>query len=221
PRADTYKKVASGVMILTLSAELSEYIVWFKPEHLEIVTWAGNPEKPVEINADGTAKISPRNSFEAWAQEVSGKSEPWNDEEIKSVTRLRAEVSYAITQKAGAIRMLNERLKQAYEELDTFSFTISHDLKNPLSTIKGYAQMLAKTSNLETRTQDVLTKIDSKVDRMNSMINEVLEYSRIGRVEIKPVEVAVASLIDDIIRDLKLVYNADHLKVNIKNTPSV
>lgn len=221
PEADAYKKVASGMMILTLSAELSEYIIWFKPEHLEVVTWAGNPEKPAEVNADGTVNISPRTSFEAWAQEVSGKSEPWNDEEIKSVTRLRAEVSYAINQKAGAIRTLNERLKQAYEELDTFSFTISHDLKNPLSTIKGYAQMLSKTAKLEPRASDVLNKIDSKVDRMNSMINEVLEYSRIGRLELNPVEVDVATIIDDHIRDLKLVYNAEHVKVNIHNTPSV
>lgn len=221
PEADAYKKIASGIMILTLSAELTEYIMWFKPEHLEIVTWAGNPEKAVELNADGTTNISPRASFEAWSQEVSGKSAPWNDEEIKSVTRLRAEVSYAITQKAGAIRVLNERLKQAYEELDTFSFTISHDLKNPLSTIKGYAQMLAKNPTLEPRAQELLIKIDSKVDRMNAMINEVLEYSRIGRLDLQPVSIDVATIIDDHIRDLKLVYNADHLKINIKNTPTV
>lgn len=221
PQADAFKKDASGIMVLTLSAELNEYIIWFKPEHLEIVTWAGNPEKPVEIAADGTAKLSPRHSFEAWSQEVSGKSELWNDEEIKSVTRLRAEVSYAINQKAGAIRMLNERLKQAYEELDTFSFTISHDLKNPLSTIKGYAQMLTKTAGLESRTLDVLSKIDGKVDKMNSMINEVLEYSRIGRLELKLVDVDVNTIIHEHIKDLKLVYNADHVKVNIGNTPLI
>jgi chemotaxis family two-component system sensor kinase Cph1 len=219
--ADAYKKVASGIMVLTLSAELSEYIIWFKPEHIENIAWAGNPDKPAEISNDGTLKISPRHSFEAWAQEVSGKSEPWSDEEIKSVTRLRAEVTYAINQKAGAIRTLNERLKQAYEELDTFSFTISHDLKNPLSTIKGYAQMLTKNPSLEPRAQDVLSKIDSKVNKMNSMINEVLEYSRIGRLELKPVDVDVASIIHEHIKDLKLVYDADHLKVNIGNTPAV
>lgn len=221
PEADVYKKVASGIMVLTLSAGLSEYIIWFKPEHLEIVTWAGDPNKPVEMTSEGTMKISPRHSFEAWAQEVSGKSEAWEDEEIKSVTRLRTEVSYAINQKAGAIRMLNERLKQAYDELDTFSFTISHDLKNPLSTIKGYAQMLTKTSNLESRAQDVLSKIDGKVDRMNSMINEVLEYSRIGRLDLKPVEVDVATIVDEHVKDLKLVYDADHLKVNIGKIPPI
>jgi chemotaxis family two-component system sensor kinase Cph1 len=221
PEADAFKKEASGVMVLTLSAELSEYIIWFKPERLEVVTWAGNPDKPVEITADGTAKISPRHSFEAWSQEVSGKSEPWNDEEIKSVARLRTEVSYAINQKASAIRTLNERLKQAYEELDTFSFTISHDLKNPLSTIKGYAQMLSRNATIEPRAQEILAKIDSKVDKMNSMVNEVLEYSRIGRLELKPVEVDVALIIHEHIKDLKLVYDAEHLKVNIAATPTI
>jgi chemotaxis family two-component system sensor kinase Cph1 len=221
PEADGFKKEASGIMVLTLSAELREYIIWFKPERLEVVTWAGNPDKPVEIAADGSSKISPRHSFDAWAQEVSGKSEPWNDEEIKSVTRLRTEVMYAINQKASAIRTLNERLKQAYEELDTFSFTISHDLKNPLSTIKGYAQMLAKTPDLQQRAQDVLSKIDGKVDKMNSMINEVLEYSRIGRLELKPIEVDVVPIIQELIKDLKLVYDAEHLKVNIGATPTV
>jgi chemotaxis family two-component system sensor kinase Cph1 len=221
PEADAYKKVASGIMVLTLSAGLSEYIIWFKPERLEIVTWAGDPNKPADMTSEGTMKISPRHSFEAWAQEVSGKSEPWEDEEIISVTRLRTEVSYAINQKASAIRILNERLKQAYDELDTFSFTISHDLKNPLSTIKGYAQMLTKTSNLESRTQDVLSKIDGKVDRMNSMINEVLEYSRIGRMDLNPIAVDVMPLIDEHIKDLKLVYNAHHLKVNVGKTPVI
>ncbi|MFD2147726.1 ATP-binding protein [Mucilaginibacter antarcticus] len=219
--ADAYKKVASGLMVLTLSAELSEYILWFKPEHIASINWAGNPDKPVEIATDGSMQISPRHSFDAWAQEVSGKSEPWVDEEIKSVARLRTEVTYAINQKAGAIRMLNERLKQAYEELDTFSYTISHDLKNPLSTIKGYAQMLIKTSTLESKTRDVLSKINSKVDKMNEMINEVLEYSRIGRLDLKPVNVEVAAMIQEHIKDLKLGYNAAHLKVNIGNTPAI
>jgi chemotaxis family two-component system sensor kinase Cph1 len=221
PEADAFKKLASGILVLTLSAELSEYIIWFKPERLEVVTWAGNLDKPMETAADGSLKISPRHSFEAWSQEVSGKSEPWGDEEIKSVTRLRTEASYAINQKAGAIRTLNERLKQAYEELDTFSYTISHDLKNPLSTIKGYAQALSRDPNLAPRTQEVLSKIDNRADRMNAMINEVLEYSRIGRLELKPVKVEVGGILEDHIKDLKIAFNADHAKITIKNTPAV
>ncbi|MFD0748713.1 ATP-binding protein [Mucilaginibacter calamicampi] len=221
PEAAAFKHVASGVMVLTLSHELSEYIIWFKPEHIETITWAGNPEKAAEVSADGTMKISPRKSFEAWSQQVSSKSQPWLDEEIKSAMRLKAEVSYAINQKAGAIRMLNERLKQAYEELDTFSFTISHDLKNPLSTIKGYAQMLTRDSSMQPRALETLNRISNRVDKMNSMINEVLDYSRIGRQDIVPVEVDLSTIINEHIRDLKIGYNADNLKVHIGKMPVV
>lgn len=221
PESGAYKHVASGIMVLTLSHDLSEYIIWFKPEHIQTITWAGNPDKPAEVGADGTLTISPRKSFQAWSQQVSGKSQPWLDEEIKSAMRLKAEVSYAINQKASAIRILNERLKQAYEELDTFSFTISHDLKNPLSTIKGYAQMLARDTTLPPRVQDTLNRISNRVDKMNLMINEVLDYSRIGRQEITPVEVDLNAIITDHIKDLKVGYNADKLKVQIGHLPVV
>jgi light-regulated signal transduction histidine kinase (bacteriophytochrome) len=149
------------------------------------------------------------------------RSAPWTAEDIKSATRLKTEVIYAINQKAGAIRQLNERLKQAYEELDTFSFTISHDLKNPLSTIKGYSQMLSRNGQIEPKMQEVLSKITGKVDKMNSMINEVLEYSRIGRTELKPVAVDVSTIVNEQIRDLKMAYDADHLKVDLGDLPTV
>jgi chemotaxis family two-component system sensor kinase Cph1 len=219
--AEHFKNVASGVMVLTLSADLGEYIIWFKPEQIETITWAGNPDKPAELADNGLLKISPRESFEAWSQQVWGKSEAWSDEEIKSATRLKTEVIYAINQKAGAIRMLNERLTEAYEELDTFSYTISHDLKNPLATIKGFAQMLIRDASVEPRMQTVLKRIDDKVDRMNVMINEVLEYSRIGRVALVMVPIDVKRIINDHIKDLKIAYNADNLKVNIGNIPVV
>jgi chemotaxis family two-component system sensor kinase Cph1 len=219
--AKQFKDVSSGIMVLTLSAELSEYIIWFKPEQIQTITWAGNPDKPTEIDGNGLMKISPRDSFEAWSEQVSGKSEPWSDEEIKSATRLKTEVIYAINQKAGAVRLLNERLKQAYEELDTFSYTISHDLKNPLATIKGFAQMLIRDEAMSPRIHDLLSRIDGKVDRMNVMINEVLDYSRIGRIELAPVKVELSGMIADHIKDLKVAYNADNLKVNIGNTPAV
>jgi light-regulated signal transduction histidine kinase (bacteriophytochrome) len=64
PDASAFKNVASGMMVLTLSEEMSEYIIWLKPEQIETITWAGNPEKNIEVE-NGVMKISPRHSFEA------------------------------------------------------------------------------------------------------------------------------------------------------------
>ncbi|QHS57851.1 GAF domain-containing protein [Mucilaginibacter sp. 14171R-50] len=219
--AALYRDVASGIMVSMLSRELGEYVIWFKPELRQTITWAGNPEKPVEVNADGISHISPRHSFEAWSQTVSGTSKKWTNEEIKSAVRLRSEITYAINQKAGAIRLLNEKLKQAYEELDTFSFTISHDLKNPISIIKSFTQILLRDADMKPQTVKILERINKGTDKMNNMINEVLDYSRIGRSELVLSEVDPAQMINDTVRDLLLIYNLDEGSINIGNTPKI
>ncbi len=221
PEAAAYQDVASGLMISVLSREMNEYVLWFKPERIQTIKWAGNPDKPVELNANGLMMISPRNSFEEWIETVSGTSIYWSNEEIKSASRLREEITYAINQKAGAIRQLNEKLKLAYEELDTFSFTISHDLKNPLSTIKSYSQILSRNGNLEPKAQQIMDRIIVGADKMNLMINEVLGYSRLGRSEIQLSKIEMRPIIDDLIRDLLIAYNSPDIEINIGDTPDI
>lgn len=221
PDAAAFRDVGSGIMVSTLSKEMGEYVIWFKHEQLKTIKWAGNPEKPVTITNDGMAHISPRNSFEEWSQTVTGTSKKWTNEEVKSVIRLRSEIAYAINQKAGAIRLLNEKLKLAYEELDTFSFTISHDLKNPISTIKSFAQILLRDKDLKPQTVKILERINGGADKMNNMINEVLDYSRINRLDLNAVDVNPGNMIKDIVRDLLLVYNLDERHVTIGSTPTI
>ncbi len=221
PESALFKNVASGIMVTTLSRELGEYVIWFKPEQLETITWAGTPDKPVEITVDGVAQLSPRHSFEAWSQTVSGTSKNWTNEEVKSVMRLRSEITYAINQKAGAIRLLNEKLKEAYEELDTFSFTISHDLKNPISTVKSYAQILLRDKGMNPQSVKILERINKGADKMNNMINEVLDYSRIGRLELTLSNIDPKPIIQDIVRDLLLIYDFDESCITIGKTPRI
>jgi chemotaxis family two-component system sensor kinase Cph1 len=167
------------------------------------------------------AHISPRNSFEEWSQMVTGTSKKWTNEEVKSVVRLRSEITYAINQKAGAIRLLNEKLKLAYEELDTFSFTISHDLKNPISTIKSFTQILLRDKEMKPQSVKILERINKGADKMNNMINEVLDYSRIGRSELVLSEIDPAPMINEIVRDLLLIYGVDENAITIGNTPKI
>lgn len=221
PEAYAYRNIASGMLLSVLSAELEEYIIWFKPEIFETIKWAGNPEKPMEMNEDGSLQISPRHSFEVWSQEVSATSDSWSTEEIKSVTRLKEEIAYAVNLKAGALRLLNEKLRLAYDELDTFSSTISHDLKNPLSVIKGYAELLAMDETLSISALKMSQRITEKADQMNFMINEVLEYSRIGGLAVTYKKNNVKVLINDIIKDLTHVYDSRNLKITVGDTPDL
>jgi chemotaxis family two-component system sensor kinase Cph1 len=221
PNAIVYKHIASGVLLFVLSKELEEYVMWFKPEVLQTITWAGNPDKPVEILPDGYKHISPRHSFSAWSENVSATSEKWSIEEIKSATRLKEEIIYDIHSKAGAIRALNEKLRQAYEELDTFSYTISHDLKNPITAIKGYAQVLAMDKTLNESTTRVLYRISERADKMNLMINAILEHSHISRSDIEFKKINMYGLLHDIIKDLDVEKSNSNFNITVGETPDI
>jgi len=220
PDAAAYKDIASGMFVCTISKELSEYVIWFKPEQLQTIQWAGNPEKPAEVDIqDGLLTISPRKSFENWSETVVGTSKLWGNSEIKSILRLKGEITYAINQKASEIRILNEKLKQAYEELDTFSFTISHDLKNPLTTIKSYSQILMRDKSMSPESLKILDRINASSDKMDQMIREVLEYSRIGKSTLTKVPIDIQTLVEEQVRDLSIAYQVCDLEMTIGDTP--
>jgi light-regulated signal transduction histidine kinase (bacteriophytochrome) len=221
PEAIEYRDIASGMLVSVISRELEEYVIFFKPEQLQFITWAGNPEKPTATESDGVMQISPRKSFEAWSQTVTGTCVSWSTEEISSIHRLKEEITYAINQKAGAIRLLNEKLQDAYDELDTFSYTISHDLKNPITLIKSYAELLARGKDFKESDQNLLYKIAAKADQMNLMINEVLEYSRIGRSEFEYLKIDAGELIRNVINELTSIYDPGNLSVTMGETPDL
>jgi PAS domain S-box-containing protein len=79
---------------------------------------------------------------------------------------------------------LIEEMKSKNTELEQFTYTVSHDLKAPLITIKGFLGLLetdALAGNLERMKQDIF-RITEATNRMQRLLNELLELSRIGRV---------------------------------------
>ncbi len=220
--AKGFSGMASGILACTLSKEMGELIAWFKPEQLSTVNWAGNPNKPVEVDEHGVVTLSPRRSFDVWQETVRNSSERWTREEIANVLKLRDEVVFAINRQANEIRVLNEKLKQAYEELDTFSFTISHDLRTPLSTIKNYSELLLEANqSLDDDARRILGKVIAGADKLNFLIKEVLNYSRVGRIDLDYTEIDMKALVQEIKNDLVVALNINNLQFEIGETPAL
>jgi PAS domain S-box-containing protein len=80
-------------------------------------------------------------------------------------------------------------LESKNAELERFTYTVSHDLKSPLVTIKGFLGLLKKDAlaGNHARVEDDVQKIGDAADKMQRLLNELLELSRIGRM-INPVE---------------------------------
>ncbi len=220
PEASKYKDCASGLLVCRLSGELKEYILWFRPEVLSVVNWAGNPEKPATYDHKGGLHISPRTSFEVWSQHVSETSISWEQQELSAAQQLRYEINLAISRRAIELRALNEKLREAYAELDTFSYTISHDLKNPLTTIRSYAQLIGRYE-LEPKLKMMFDRIQQSASKMQQMIEEVLAYSKAGQSVLSFEQIDMGVLLTELTDELLLQAGNPNLKIFVHQTPDI
>ncbi|NTE04501.1 GAF domain-containing protein [Agrobacterium tumefaciens] len=219
--AKKYKSIASGILACYISKELGEMIIWFKPELITNINWAGNPDKPVSTSENGLLSLSPRKSFESWSEIISNTSEKWLTEEIASVLRIREIIISDVNKKANEIRLLNEKLQSAYEELDTFSYTISHDLRTPLTSIKTYAELLLKNKSLDDTAIKMLSRILIGANKMNFLIKEILNLARVGRSELNFEHIDMQTLINEIGSEVWSAFKADKAELILGQLPDL
>jgi len=108
-------------------------------------------------------------------------------------------------------------LKSKNTELEQFTYTVSHDLKAPLITIKGFLGLLEKDAldgNAERMKKDV-SRISEATDKMHILLNELLELSRIGRIVNPSQEVLFESIVQDAIKSVHGRLDARGVKVDI------
>ena len=204
PEATADCKICSGVMAFAISHEMKEYILFFKPEKIENVDWAGEKAKEQTIEADGSIRFSPRKSFDKWTEEVKYTSEPWKDWEVKAAMDLLEKIASIVQLKSNEIRRLNDRLNIAYQELDTFSYTLSHDLKTPLNTIRGYIELYLEEINESVEENPLFSKVVSSIQLMENMISSILKYSKLSREELELKEVNLYDIVEDVTEQVSI-----------------
>jgi PAS domain S-box-containing protein len=113
PKAENFKNVGSGLLAVIISQEHKQYILWFRPEVIQTVNWAGDPHKPVEITANGSIRLTPRKSFDLWQETVKLKSLPWKQCEIAIAKELRNIIVGLVLQKTEKIAKIHQQLMLA------------------------------------------------------------------------------------------------------------
>ncbi len=159
---------ASGVLAISASRSPSDYIIWFRPELIESVRWAGDPNKPVEVGPHGD-RLNPRKSFEEWVQSVRYEAKPWTDNEIEAATQMRVSLLEVVLRRIDQVA--RERgIAQGRHE--TMVAELNHRVKNTLATIQALARYTHKSAN---SLKSYVTDFDRRIQAMATSHNLLSE----------------------------------------------
>lgn len=169
--SDTSSTLFPGVIRMRILPKWQLYL--FRKEHVYEEVWAGKPEKILSYDPERQLTFpSPRTSFDAWREIMKGKSLKWQQSEIALVEKVAQIIQQAIAQRGGEIEQLNKELVRSNNALDTFGYTLTHDLKNPLSSIKLAAQMILLKDELP---KELLHKFASNIMDATELITDMMD----------------------------------------------
>jgi light-regulated signal transduction histidine kinase (bacteriophytochrome)/CheY-like chemotaxis protein len=175
--AAAYADVASGLLVISVSPEPSNFILWFRPELIGTVNWAGEPKKLLQGTSDGD-QLNPRKSFEVWKETVRGRSLPWTPGDLDAAFDLRVSLLHVV------LRRINEAAqerKRAAERDALLMLELDHRVKNTIANIQA---LVLRTSRSAESLTGFVQGLDGRIRSM-AKSHSLLSQSRWEGVSIE------------------------------------
>jgi len=168
---------AAGLLAISVSRARRDYILWFRREVIETVTWAGNPAKAIQ-KVGGEERLTPRASFAAWRETVRGKSRPWQPIEIEAAEALRLSILEVVLRR---IDQVAQERAEAQERQALLVAELDHRVKNTLATIQS---LMRHTKRSQTTLDDYVESLGQRIKAMAHTHN-LLSQSRWRGAELR------------------------------------
>jgi PAS domain S-box-containing protein len=129
----------------------------------------------------------------------------------EKIQRLNAELEQRVYERTS-------QLEAANKELEAFSYSVSHDLRAPLRSIDGFSQALLEDyhDKLDEHGKSHLLRVRNAAQRMGQLIDDVLDISRIQRVELSRRDIDLSGMAREIVEDLRRTQGREHVGVKIE-----
>ncbi len=186
----------------------------------------------------GSENSNPRSKFireDGSIQWISWKLLPWYDEpgEVGGMIMYTADITNEVKYQEQLenlnevlehqVEKRTEELNKANQELEAFSYSVSHDLRAPLRSINGFADILEEDyrDSLDEEGLRLLGIIKSSGIKMGQLIDDILEFSRLGRKELKKGKVIMQDVFKEITSEVSLHHKDLNINFKIDQLPDV
>jgi len=213
---------SSGVMFSFLGKDKDNFIIWFRKENIQKIYFRNDSTDSISSRSfNKKIEISAR--FQEYlGYEKGDTSKEWTPDDIAYAKEIIMMIDNTIEIKSHKINSLYQELKNINEELESFSYTVSHDLRTPLTVMKLNCQMLQRSLINDANVSNRLASIVLEIDRMTRMMQEILSLSKTNQLDIQLKSIHPETIIEKVISDL-IIYLSVYCgfrKVRIKVVPS-
>ncbi|GAA5911258.1 hypothetical protein JCM6882_004078 [Rhodosporidiobolus microsporus] len=163
-------QLIAGLLMVPLSTEGKDFIVFFRKGQLQTINWAGNPHENKTVG--DYRPLEPRRSFKVWSETVQGKSRAWTDEEKET-----ANVLCLVYGKFIAVWREKESALAASQLTNLLLQNASHEVRTPLNAIINYLE-LALDGPIQGEVRDNLVRSHAASKSLIHVINDLLDLTR-------------------------------------------
>jgi PAS domain S-box-containing protein len=137
--------------------------------------------------AESASQLAEGKDVVGFTNRYRARDGSWRSLEWIAAPDVSTGLVYAAARDVSEQRRARSELQQANQELEAFSYSVSHDLRAPLRGIDGFVQALAEdyAPNLDERARDYMSRIRNATKKMSALIDALLSLSRVSRAELK------------------------------------
>ncbi|MFM8320935.1 MAG: sensor histidine kinase, partial [Chloroflexota bacterium] len=155
------------------------------------------------------------------------QGEPFGREEQRLLVTVAGQLAAALERlqvEAGLEQRVRERtaqLEAANRELESFSYSVSHDLRAPLRGIDGYSRLLLEElgDRLDGDAGEYVARLRESAQRMGRLIDDLLRFSRLGRLPVNKAPVDPAVLVNDVLDELRPEWQDRAVQIEVGPLP--
>ena len=140
----------------------------------------------------------------------------------RSFNSMAAEVRAAHDELENKVSLRTRELEIANKELESFSYSVSHDLRAPLRAVSGYAMMLKEDyeATFDDEAKRITGNIISNVKMMGRLIDDLIAFSRLGKREVRRRTTDMQALIETCVAELRQLWPEDKFLVSVDPLPA-